>query len=102
MEQDLATYTIKASGSRAVNMEELNQELRDWKKEYVTDQYYAWEMEDIMVSIKHDWMELKREGKLMMGELLWKANASEGTLRMHPASYLRTYRKIYVSSEKKG
>lgn len=102
MEQDLATYAVKTAQSRAGNVEDVEKELRDWKKEYMTEKYYAWELEDLTMSIRHDWVELRRGGRLMMGERLWKADASCGTLRMHPASYLRICRRLNVSTKKKG
>jgi len=98
MEQDLAMLAIEAAQSRAQSIDELDQELREWKADYMTEKDYAWEMSGITLEMNGNQMELKRSGRLLLGEFAWKADASCQTMKIHPVTFLRQCRKRGLST----
>lgn len=99
MEQDVMKYTVRLSWSETESEEELERELAQWGQDTVTERQYAWEMGALSFSEKHNRLELKRSGKLMMGEYLWKAEVKGKTSRIGKAGFLRNCRKLCKITE---
>lgn len=93
MEQDLAMLAVEVTQSRAESVDELEQELRTWKADYMTEKDYAWEMSGVTLEMKGNQMELRRSGHLLLGNFVWKADASCKTMKIHPVTFLRLCRK---------
>ncbi len=102
MEQDLTMLAVKAVQSDSEKEEDVSGELRKWKSENLTEKYYAWQLGEAKMSKERNWIEIKREGWLWMGDRIWKAKATGGGMQIHPVPYLRTCRKLRLSAEENG
>ena len=102
MEQELSMISIKATQSSAQTPEELEQELKTWRDENLTDKQYAWEMASVSMSRKQNRFEFRREGKLLIGERLWKAEVTGSAPVLNPAAVIRLCRRLYLNLEEKG
>lgn len=102
LEQDVMKYTVRLSWSETETEEELAKELVQWGQDAVTERQYAWEMGALSFSEKHNRLNLKRSGKLMMGEYLWKAEVTGKTSRIEKAGFLRNCRKLSKITEAKA
>lgn len=102
MEQDLSVMAVKASQSEAKTPEELGKDLRGWREKDMKEKHYAWEMSEVSMSKEKNWITLRRNGKLLMGDRVWRADASSKASQINPASLLRVIRRMRVSTEEKG
>ena len=102
MEQDLSVMAVKASQSEAKTPEELGQDLRGWRGKGMKEKHYAWEMSEVSMSKEKNWITLQRNGRLLMGDRIWRADASGKASQIDPSSLLRVIRRMRVSTEEKG
>lgn len=102
MEQDLSMIAVKAAQSEAGTPEEMKQDLRGWRDKSMTEKHYAWEMSEVTMSKEKNWITFRRNGTLLMGDRIWRADAEGKASRINPAALLRILRRMHVDTEENG
>lgn len=101
MEQDVAMLSVRTASYGARSVGTMEPKIGAWQKEYLTDKYYAWEMEDYVMSYSGNKRTITRSGKLLMGDRLWKASAESEITRVQPVTFVRLCRRLDQNGEAK-
>ena len=101
MEQNTAILAVSVAQVGESSQEARQKQLLRWQTGYVTNEHYAWKMSNIHLSIQHRDIQVARSGELLLGDRIWKSEASCDTLIMNPTAFLRLYRRINLNLEEK-
>ena len=101
MEQNTAILAIGASQVGETSQEARQNQLLRWQNGYITDKHYAWGMSGIHLAVKNKNIQVSRSGQLLLGDRIWRAEASCDALITNPTAFLRLYRRINLHLEEK-
>ena len=101
MEQNTAILTVSVAQVGETSREARQKQLLQWQTGYVTNKHYAWKMSDIHLAVQNKEVQVSRSGQLLLGDRLWRAEASYDALIMNPTAFLRLCRRINLHLEEK-
>lgn len=93
MEQDLNMLVVKGSQIREDDPEKYMEELRDWQQENFGEKYYGWIDEGMEYSREQNKIRLNKRGKMILGDRVWKAEATGTASQINAPVFLRVCRR---------
>lgn len=99
MDQDAAMLSVKVVQISGKSIQDREQALKEWRKEFMTDKHYGWDQEDPFLSQRLGRITIRQSGKLILGDFPWMAETVYENADIHPASFLRLCRRMNQDME---